>query len=837
MNVQLEKDYDHIAIEQEGRDLWDEAGIYRYAPQEGKQVFSVDTPPPYVSAAHLHVGHAMSYSQAEFVVRYKRMRGYNIFYPMGFDDNGLPTERYVEKTHKVDKRKISRTDFQDLCIAETGRIAKVYEKLWRDLGLSVDWTQRYSTIDPNCRRTAQLSFIDLFEKEKIYRSDEPVIWDTHFDTALAQADLEWLKRRGRLYDIRFSAPDGTPLVISTTRPELIPACVALYFNPDDERYQHLKEGEAIVPLFEHRVPIKTSPEVALDFGTGLMMVCTFGDAEDVKKWKEDKLDTRICLDRRGKMTELAGRFAGMDAAYARKQIVKDLKDGDFITGEKTVEQNVAIGERSGQPIEFAMEPQWFIRLMAHRDEFLKRADELNWHPDYMKTRLKDWINGLKYDWNISRQRFYGVPFPLWFVQETGEVILADRADLPVDPLADPPPAWAQEKYKGMTIVGDPDVMDTWMTSSLSPQINTGWYDADQAGTEMELFPMTLRVQAFEIIRTWLFYSVAKAHFHQDSLPWTDAMISGWGLNEQGKKISKRDLERFTDKNGFNRYDPNALIGKYGADALRFWAAGSHLGHDLRYHEKDVRTGRRGVIKLWNVARFATLQLENFDPSAPRPAIADRNLEDRWLLVELHRTVRTMTEHLDRYDYANARDALEKFFWKIYCDNYTEIIKDRFWNPDRFSSEALLSTQATLYEALRVVVGLFAPYLPFVTEALYQRIYRESEEPVSIHVSDWPDFDAALADDDGVIADMGKVLAVLQGVRFLRSENKISQTARLEKVSVDLEQADPALAAFLTANTTLLQSALMTESLFFEAADGKETSLEGVRVGLTPKIDQ
>ncbi len=436
---ELDKNFDHTQAEENCKSLWEESQIYKYDPKSDKETFSVDTPPPYVSAAHLHVGHAMSYSQAEFVVRYHRMMGKNIYYPMGFDDNGLPTERYVENKYKINKKKTTRSEFRALCEEETQIGAKSYAELWRSLGLSVDWDQNYSTIGEHCRKTSQKSFLDLYNKGLIYRSDEPVLWDTHFETALAQADLETLHRKGKLNDIAFSAPDGTQLVISTTRPELIPGCVALYVNPNDERYKHLVGKTAIVPLFNYEVPIKTSEDVDLEFGTGLMMCCTFGDSEDVNKWKVDKLDTRIVIGKDGKMTELAGDYAGKPVEEVRANILKDLKAADLLLDQKTTDQAVSIAERSGKPVEFVMEPQWFIKVMDLKEEMLKRAKELTWFPDHMRVRLEDWINGLKYDWNISRQRFYGVPFPVWYDKD-GNAVIAEESQLPVDPLED--------KYQG-----------------------------------------------------------------------------------------------------------------------------------------------------------------------------------------------------------------------------------------------------------------------------------------------------------------------------------------------------------------------------------------------------
>ena len=810
---ELDKNFDHLEAEEKYKTLWEESEIYKYDPNSDKETFSVDTPPPYVSAAHLHVGHAMSYSQAEFVIRYHRMMGKNIFYPMGFDDNGLPTERYVENKYKINKKVTTRSEFRELCEKETQEGAKNYEKLWRSMGLSVDWRQRYSTIDEHCRRTSQASFIDLYKKGRIYRSDEPVLWDTHFETALAQADLDTLHRKGKLNDIAFkSADDGRQLVISTTRPELIPGCVALYVNPNDDRYKDIVGKNAVVPLFDYEVPIKTSEDVDPEFGTGLMMCCTFGDSEDVQKWKIDKLDTRIVIGKDGKMTDLAGEYAGKPIEEARANIIKALKEAELLIDQKVVDQAVSVAERSGKPVEFAMEPQWFIKVMDLKEEMLQRAKELTWFPEHMRVRLEDWINGLKYDWNISRQRFYGVPMPVWFTKD-GDIVLPDEKHLPVDPLED---KYQGSDYNADELIGDPDVMDTWMTSSLSPLINANWVESEgRDGSMDKIYPMNVRVQAFEIIRTWLFYTVIKSHCHTDSLPWKDVMISGWGLNEQGKKISKRDLEKFTDKDGFNRYDPGSVVEKYGADALRYWAAGSQLGNDLRYNEKDVKAGRKLVVKMWNAARFVLMQLEGFDPAnTTRPAPADRTSEDKWLLNELNQVVKRVNKGFAKYDYAKGREALERFFWGTFCDNYLEMVKDRFWNPERYSDEARVSAQSTLWEALRTILGLYAPYLPFVTESLWQEIFKPYEDSVSLHVTDFPHVNDAW---DMQVSEMSLVLNVLNTVRKLRTQNQFSATAQVKKLIIDLSDAANDEADQIKALENSLQAVARAEEIDYGSA--------------------
>lgn len=775
-------EYDHRAVEEQVRALWEEHDIYRYDREGTGPVFSIDTPPPYVSASHLHVGHAMSYSQSDFIARYRRMRGERVFYPMGFDDNGLPTERYVEKTYGVKAADMPRAEFVKLCLDETRKTAARYEDLWRRVGLSVDWSLRYSTIDARCQRTSQASFIKLFEAGYLRRANDPILWCPECRTALAQADVEDLERTSKLYQIAFTAAtDGRPLVIATTRPELLPGCVALYFHPDDERYADLTGKTAWVPLFDYEVPIKTDEAVNPEFGTGLMMVCTFGDGEDVLKWRRDGLDLRLVVTADGRLGELAGPFAGLQVTQARSAIVAQLTEIGALLGSTPIKQVVGVHERCTTPVEFQIRPQWFIAIREHRDRFRTRAAELTWIPPFMKRRLDDWIDGLKWDWNISRQRHYGVPFPVWFCGSCQRPILADLASLPVDPLVDAAPVATCPDCDGTEIVPDPDVMDTWMTSSLTPQINDGWALRDFQ-PDPALAPMSLRVQAFEIIRTWLFYTLVQSEFHVNRVPWLTVMISGWGLNEQGKKIAKRDLEQSATADGFNRYVPDHVIDRYGADALRLWATKARVGTDLRYNEKDIRTGRKFSIKLWNVGRFIEMNLGDFDPAvATRLSPPQRTPVDRWLLSHLADAVAEVTTAFEDYDFMQAHLAASRFFWSIYCDRYIEMVKDRFLVVDEHSDADRDSARWTLWESYRVVLGLFAPFAPFVTEHMFQRFYQPHEPVKSLHVSTWPAVDEQWVSDRTAI---DKMATVLDAVRALRAQHKLGNAARFATLRLD-----------------------------------------------------
>ncbi len=804
-------EYDHQAVEAAARALWQAHDVYRYDRDGAGPVFSVDTPPPYVSAAHLHVGHAMSYSQPDFIVRYRRMRGERVFYPIGFDDNGLPTERYVEQAYGVRAVDLPRADFVALCLAETRRTAERYADLWRRLGLSVDWSLRYSTIDARCQRTAQAAFVTLYQAGYLRRVQDPILWCPEDRTSLAQADVEDLERTSRLHTIRLGGERD--LEIATTRPELLPACVALYHRPDDPRYAGL--DRAVVPLFGYEVPVLADQDVDPEYGTGLMMVCTFGDNEDVLRWRRDQLDLRLVLEPDGRLGPLAGPFAGLQVTQARSAVVKALDEAGLLVSSVPVRQVVGVHERCQTPVEFQIRPQWFVAVREHADRFRARAAELEWVPAFMRRRLEDWIDGLKWDWNISRQRRYGVPFPVWFCAACAAPVLALLADLPVDPLTDKPPVTACPSCGSAELAADQDVMDTWMTSSLTPQINDGWAIG---GTDPALAPMSMRVQAFEIIRTWLFYSVVQSELLFGRLPWRTALISGWGLNEQGKKLSKRDLDRSAAPGGYNRYVPDDVMARYGADALRQWAAKGRIGTDLRYNEKDVRTGRKFTVKLWNVGRFLTMNLAGFDAAAPALVPGERNIVDRWLLSHLADAVEQTTAAFEAHDYQQAHQAASRMFWSIYCDRYIEMIKDR-------TEEA--SARWTLWESYRVLLGLFAPFAPFLTEHMYQRFYREHEGAVSLHLTRWPAADPRWSGDRSAVDQLA---VILDATRVLRSGLHLGNSARLSLLTVQAH--DQAAEALLSQIAEPLRVAARADAVVRGLAD-HPSGVAGITVGIDP----
>ncbi len=814
------KHYEHANVEPRIRKLWDEHGVYKFDPADPRPIFSVDTPPPYVSSAHLHVGHAMSYSQAEFIVRYKRMAGFNVFYPMGFDDNGLPTERYVEQKYKIDKSKITREEFVKLCLDETRAGAQVYRDLWESLAISVDWDLTYSTIQPRSVHTAQKSFLDLAHKGLVARRDEPITWCYSCQTSLAQADIDTEERDTTLNDIAFTGPNGERLVISTTRPELIPACVALYVNPDDDRYRALVGKKARVPLCDYEVEIRTHEDVAMDFGTGLMMVCTWGDSDDVKKWKEHQLDTRALFSEWGKLNELGGAYAGMKPDAARAAILKDLEAEGRLLKRSPLRQLVGIHDRCNTPVEFHHSPQWFVNVLAGREDYLKRGAELRWFPQHFQVRLDDWVNGLKWDWCISRQRFYGVPFPVWYCAACHAPRFAAQGELPVDPMSTPLPSGTRCACGHDAFVPEKDVMDTWMTSSLTPLINARW--AEDSSLMDRIYPMSIRVQAFEIIRTWLFYTVVKSHHHTDSLPWSDVMISGWGLDDKGKKMSKR---------AGNFVDPKIVVDKYGADALRYWSAGATLGNDLRYNERDVANGRKLMTKLWNATKFAATHFLNEDGTGRALEPGEPTLVDRWIRSRLQRVIEDATSYLDRYEYSHALGTVERFFFSEFCDNYIEIVKERFWNPHHFPASVVEAARFTLHEVGFTVLKLFAPFIPYITDELYQIVYRQGTEPVSIHRAAWPKPDAAQV-DEGALEAGRLLIAVLTGARRWKTERQVNQNFPLRLLTIS---APAELAAKLAPLAEDLRAASHAEVLEF--APGGDVATEEPAITLSLELGE
>jgi len=761
--IDFPKSYDFKESEKKWIAEWEKNKYFEFNRQNKGEIFVVDTPPPYVSADHLHAGHIMSYAQAEFIVRYKRMRGYNVFYPMGFDDNGLPTERFVEKKYNIDKSKTTRSEFIELCLKETEKGIQTYKNLWNSLGISVDWSKTYSTIAPLATKVSQKSILDLYKKDLLYKKELPILWCPFCQTAISQSDLEDKTRDSKMNYLNFSLPNKEKLLIATTRPELIPACVALYVNPEDQRFNKLIGQKAIVPLMDYEVPILGSEKVDQETGTGLMMVCTWGDQEDLEKWRTDNLETRNILTVDGKLNSLAGKYQGLTIKEAREQILNDLKENGLLEKQEPIEQTINVHERCDTPVELIQSKQWFIKIADQKEKWLELGKKIKWHPDYMINNYELWVNSLKWDWCVSRQRFYGVPFPFWICEDCQEIILADEEDLPINPFEQQPKIKECPKCKSKNIKPETDVMDTWATSSCTPFL------LRELGQSNDLFPVDLRPNAHEIIRTWDFYSIVKGYYNFETIPFKNIMVSGHGLDEQGKKISKR----------LGNYVPSdQLIEEYGADAVRYWATGAGLGQNLKFSPTEIKKGKQITTKLWNAAKFVLTMSEDFNEADNlifEPA-------DLWIIEELNKTIEESTKYFDEYQYAKAKTGIEEFFMSKFADYYLEFVKYRLYGNE---IESKRSAQKTLNDVFINILKLYAPIIPFVTEEIFQ--YFSSEQ--TIHLSAWPE--KINIDSNLDISDFSEAVAAVDEIRKYKSENKISLGAEIEeyklKTKVNLEK--------------------------------------------------
>ncbi len=751
---------------------WEEHQVYHFKKQfrKGRKSYTVDTPPPTVSG-NMHMGHAFSYAQQDYIVRYQRMKQKNVYYPFGTDDNGLPTDRLVERLKKVRSKDMPRKEYIDLCLATIKEIKPDFISDWKRLGVSADFSKSYSTIDPHCIRTAQKSFLDLYKKGHIYQQETPVSWCVSCQTAIAQAEFEDLETSSHFNDIVFKV-ESEDVVIATTRPELLPSCVAVFCNPGDERYARLVGKRAKVPLFDSEVPILTDERVSVEKGTGIVMCCTFGDKTDIEWWQEYKLPLKISIDKSGHMTEIAGKYAGLKIKEARKQIIAELQEKGLLVAQKSITHMVNVHDKCGTELEFLKTPQWYIRVLDKKEKLLDATKKIQWYPQHMKVRMVHWIENLQWDWCISRQRHFGVPFPVWYDRKTKKVIIAEEKQLPVDPSADVP-----HGYKKEDIVGEMDVMDTWMTSSCSPQIVLNWIGSD--GQEIlpgefdDYYPTSLRPQAHDIIRTWAFYTLVKGVLHNNDVPWKDIVISGHALDPKGKKMSKSKG---------NVVNPRLQMDKYSVDALRFWAASSKLGDDLAFQEKDLITGKKTVTKLWNASKFVLSHIWDYSGKKPKELAA----MDRWLLTKLHRMVQSATESFEVYEYSKTKFESEMFFWKIFCDYYLEIVKERLYNPKERGEEGRLSAQYTLYHSLLDVLKLWAPIMPYITEEVYHLYYHEKEKLASIHLSAWPAYDGKMIDEEAEKAG-DLAVDVIGAVRKFKSEKQVSLKKPVKSLSIVCEK--------------------------------------------------
>ena len=827
---------------------WERDGIYRFdRTAERKNIFSIDTPPPTVSGS-LHMGHVFSYTHTDTLARFWRMRGKSVFYPMGWDDNGLPTERRVQNYYGVscdpslsyvenfeppfrgdppkDSRAIpiSRPNFIELCDELTAQDEKVFEDLFRRLGLSVDWSLLYTTISEHARRTAQSAFLGNLERGEAYTQEAPTLWDVDFGTAVAQAELEDRERPGAFHKLKFHVPDESrsEFVVETTRPELIAACVGLVAHPDDARYQHLFGKVAHTPIFNVEVPIFAHPLAQQDKGSGIAMVCTFGDLTDVIWWRELNLNTRPTIGRDGRfvadapavMSDKAklqyARLAGKTVKQAQVLTVEMLREtGELIDEPRAITHAVKFYEKGDRPLEIVTSRQWYIRNggrdQALRDKLLARGDELTWHPDFMQHRYANWVGGLNGDWLVSRQRYFGVPVPLWYrLDAHGEVIydnplVPTKDQLPIDPSTDLPNGFvAEQRGQANGFVGDPDIMDTWATSSLTPQIAGRWIDDQDLFTR--IFPMDVRPQGHDIIRTWLFATMVRSNFEHNQAPWKNAALSGWILDPDRKKMSKSKGNVVT---------PSDLFDQYGSDAVRYWAACARPGVDTTFSEEQMKVGRKLATKLLNLTKFVLGAGELTVGSKPTDLI------DHAMLTRLAVVIDEATLALEQFDYARALERTEAFFW-WFCDDYVELVKTRAYSPGQESASA----RSSLHRALSILQRLLAPMLPFATEEVWSWL-----ESGSIHLANWPTTQETLADfvaSDDASSLLDATCVVLAAVRRAKTEAKVSQRAEVSQLVVT---APLATIDLLKANILDLRNAGALQETKFVTSTSQTTTQE------------
>ncbi|MEE9607854.1 MAG: valine--tRNA ligase, partial [Myxococcota bacterium] len=840
----LPKHFDAESAEKRWDGEWQSRGTYRYDPARSREeTFVVDTPPPTVSGS-LHIGHVFSYVHTDVLVRHQRMRGKNVFYPMGWDDNGLPTERRVQnyfhvrcdpraayeaglelepataKLRKKPARLISRPNFIELCHRVTQMDENAFKELWRRAGLSVDWSLEYATIDQRSRHLAQLSFRDLFEKGHVYNSDAPTMWDVDYQTAIAQAEMEDRPTPGAFYRIEFGV-DGSEraFTIATTRPELLPACVGVTAHPQDDRYRALFGKQAITPLFRVPVPIFPSELADPEKGSGILMVCTFGDATDVQWWRDEGLALRQLVGRNGRLSpvsfgseafpsrdaEAANRYyaelVGKGVAAARQGIAQLLRDpagsasgaAAPLQGEpEPIEHAVKFYERGERPLELVPTRQWFVRLLDKKAELLAKGEQVRWHPPFMFARYRDWTENLQLDWCISRQRYFGVPLPVWYPLDRegnpdyANTLVAEREQLPVDPTLDVPKGYdASQRDQPGGFAGESDIFDTWFTSSLTPQIGSHWLlDPER---HRKLFPADIRPQAHEIIRTWAFYTIAKALLHENSIPWKHAVISGWVLDPERKKMSK---------SVGNTSTPMPLIERYTADGARYWSASARLGSDTALDEKVFKNGKRLATKIFNAGKFVLTQSAQVHPV--------RDELDRAFVAKLRALVERATGSFDDFNHAQALAATESFFWSHFTDTYLELAKLRVRDDGPGAAAGRGSAVAALRLGLSVLLRLFAPFQPYVTEEVWSWAFAQETGEPTIHRAPWPGEADFAGIEPPADPDSFDVAAACYGaVNKCKADAAMSMGRELEHMAVAANRAtlaklEPVLADLLGA---------------------------------------
>lgn len=802
-------EYDPETVEANWQRRWVENDTYAYNEVEDPNTaFSIDTPPPTVSG-NLHMGHLYQFTLQDFVARFHRMYDDEVFFPFGYDDNGIASERLAERELDIRHGNFDRDVFQEKCRDICDQYEDAFTTDVQNLAISIDWEHTYQTIEPRVQRISQLSFLDLYEQGREYRERAPAIWCPDCETAISQVETEDADRAAHFNDIAFQVADADTersdasedtavipeeFVISTTRPELLPACVAVFVHPDDEENAPLVGQRARVPLFGHEVPILEDERVDRETGSGIVMSCTFGDQTDIEWYQAHDLDLRIAIDESGQMTDQAGAYEGLSADEAGRAIVDDLEENDTLRDRREIRHSVNVHERCGTGIEFLVTEQWYVEMLDKREEYLEAGRQMDWYPEKMFTRYEHWIDGLQWDWCISRQRSSGIPFPVWYCEDCDTEIFADRDQLPIDPLSTAPPVDVCPECGHEEFIAEEDVLDTWATSSLTPLINAGWdWDpeadptSDTAGATAtdggtaaapgsgddtvgrskgaftmdhpELYPVNMRPQGHDIISFWLFHTIVKCYEHTGTVPFESVMINGMVLDESREAMSKSKG---------NIVAPEEVLQEYPVDSARYWAAGSAVGDDLPYQEKGLRAGEKLLRKLWNASKLVEQLSEygdgEYGGGEPPEPLAEL---DQWLLAELDAEIDRQTSFLQNRSFSKARDSLRTFFWGTFCDDYLEIAKQR-------EDASAAYTVRTAHERF---LRLFAPLLAHLSEELWTDMYGEDAE--SVHRQDWP---APLGIDADSAAG-STTMAVVGALRKYKSKNQLPLNAALSQVSV------------------------------------------------------
>ena len=763
----MEKNYNYKEIDKAMQDFWRQDKTYVFDPKSKNEIYSIDTPPPTVSGS-LHMGHIFSYTQAEIIARYKKMRGFNVFYPFGFDDNGLPTERLVEKEEGILAKNLSREEFTAKCLQTIGKYTDEFKTLWQALGFSCDWNLQYDTVSKDVQRLSQTEFIKLIKTGDAYLKAAPILWCTTCQTSIAQAELEDKDFQSEFHTIIFKSKKGD-LQIATTRPELLAGCVAVLVHPDDKRYKKLKGTKATVPLYNYEVPVILDENVKPDKGTGIVMCCTFGDAVDMEWVKKYDLPVKNIIMADGFIHKDTEYIGGLKVKEARKKIVEELAAAGLLIETKPIEHSVAVHDRCATPCEIVPSAQWDISTLKYRKELLEYGGKINWYPEHMKKRYDVWVENLKWDWCVSRQRFFGVPIPVWYCAECGKVIVADEKQLPVNPINDKPPvqkcACGCAEFKPET-----SVLDTWATSSVTPEIDEEL--ARNVGFKGKFLPCSMRTHAHEIIRTWSFYTILRSFLRDKDIPWRDLMICGFVLAKKGEKLSKGK--------GNSIYDPKKLIADFPADMIRYCAASTKLGTDTYFAEKELEDAGRTHTKLWNVSKYVDMQLKDWAFTAPEKLLP----VDAWIIEKAKNTMSEAAKQLDEYEAGLARQTVSAFFWGDFCDNYVEISKERIYKPEVYGKAASDSGKYGLYTAFLYILKMTAIYMPHMTEYVYKQAFEKAEKIQSLHRHIW---DKEYKPQAAILKAGDALAEIISAARKYKSERSLSLRTPLKGLEITVPQ--------------------------------------------------